>query len=92
MQDVYKNIEEYNSERKWKVLIIFDDIIADIISDKKKLNEIVAELSIRGRKLNISTVFITQSYFALLKDVILNCTHVFIMKSEKKTRDSKKHI
>ena len=44
----------------------------------------MAELSIRGRKLNISTVFITQSYFALLKDVILNCTHVFIMKSEKK--------
>ena len=52
----------------------------------------MTELSIRGRKLNISTVFITQYYFALLKDVILNCTHVFIMKSEKKTRDSKKHI
>ena len=56
----------------------------------KKLNEIVTELSIRGRKLNISTVFITQSYFALLKDVILNCTHVFIMKSQKKNKRFKK--
>ena len=55
MQDVYKNIEEYNSGEKRKVLIVFDDMIADMINDKK-LNPVVAELFIRGRKLNILKV------------------------------------
>ena len=75
MQDVYKNIEDYNAIKKRKVLIIFDDMIADMISNNK-LNPIVTELFIRGRKLNISIVFITQ----VPKDVRLNSTHFFIMK------------
>ena len=79
MQDVYKNIEEYNLGKKSKVLIVFDDMIADMINNKK-LNSIVTELFIRGRKLNISLVFITQSYFKVPKDVRLNSTHFFIMK------------
>ena len=58
MQDVYKNIEDYNPEKKRKVLIVFDDMIADMINNKK-LDSIVTELFIRGRKLNISMVFIT---------------------------------
>ena len=61
MQDVYKNIEEYNIGKKRKILIVFDDMIADMINNKK-LNSIVTELFIRGRNLNISLVFITQSY------------------------------
>ena len=76
MQDVYKNIEGYNPIRKRKILIVFDDMIADMISNNK-LNPIVTELFIRGRKLNISIVFITQSYFKVLKDVRLNSTHFF---------------
>ena len=79
MQDVYKNIEDYNPIRKRKILIVFDDIIADMINNNK-LNPIVTELFIRGRKLNISIIFITQSYFKVPKDVRLNSTHFFIMK------------
>ena len=79
MQDVYKNIEDYNSRKKRKVLIVFGDMIADMINNKK-LNPIVTELFIRGRKFNISIVFITQSYFKVPKDVKLNFTHFFIMK------------
>ena len=79
MRDVYKNIEDYNLGREHKILIVFDDMIADMINNKK-LNPIVTELFIRGRKLNISIVFITQSYFKVPKDVRLNSTHFFIMK------------
>ena len=79
MRDVYKNIEDYNLGRERKILIVFDDMIADMIKNKK-LNPIVTELFIRGRKLNISIVFITQSYFKVPKDVRLNSTHFFIMK------------
>ena len=79
MQDVRKNIEEYNPIKKRKVLIVFDDMIADMINNKK-LNPIVTELFIRGRKINISIAFITQSYFKMPKDVRLNSTHFFIMK------------
>ena len=79
MQDVYKNIEDYNPGKKRKVLIVFDDMIADIINNKR-LIPIVTELFIRGRKLDISIVFITQSYFKVPKDVRLNSTHFFIMK------------
>ena len=79
MQDIYKNIEGYNLGKKRKILIVFDDMIADMINDKK-LNPIVTELFIRGRKLNISIVFTTQSYFKVPKDVRLNSTHFFIMK------------
>ena len=79
MQDVYKNIGDYNPGKKRKVLIIFDDMIADMINNKK-LNPIVTELFIRGRKLNISIFFITQPYFKVPKDVRLNSTHLFIIK------------
>ena len=79
IQDVYKNIEDYNLIKKRKILIVFDDMIADIINNNK-LNPIVKELFIRGRKLNISNVFITQSYFKVPKDIRLNSTHFFIMK------------
>ena len=68
MEDLYKNIENYNPGKKSKILIVFDDMIADMINNKK-LNPIVTELFIRGRKLNISIVFITQSYFKVPKDV-----------------------
>ena len=73
MHDVYKNINYYNPDKENKILIVFDDVIADMINDKK-LNSIITELFIRGRKLNISLVFITQSYFKVLKDVRLNTT------------------
>ena len=79
MCDVYKNIDEYNIDQKRKILIVFDDMIADIIKNKK-LNSIVTELFIRGRKLSISLVFIIQSYFKVPKDVRLNTTHFFIAK------------
>ena len=79
MQDVYKNINYYNPNKENKILIVFDDMIADMINNKK-LNSIVTELFIRGRKLNISLVFITQSFFKVPKDVRLNTTHFFIMK------------
>ena len=72
MQDVDKNIEEYNIGRKRKILTVFDDMIADMINDKK-LNPVVTELSIRGRKLNISIAFITQSHFKEPKDVHFHC-------------------
>ena len=79
MHDVYKNIDDYNLDKENKILIVFDDMIADMINNKK-LNSIITELFIRGRKLNISLVFITQSYFKVPKDVRLNTTHFFIMK------------
>ena len=79
MDDIYKNIEEYTPSKKQKVLIVFYDMIADMLSNKK-LNPIVTERFIRGRKLNIFPVFITQSYFAVLKNIRLNSTHYFVMK------------
>ena len=79
MPDVHKNIDDYNPRKKCKVLIVFDDMIADMINNKK-LDSIVTELFIRGRKLNFSIVFLTQSYFKVPKDVRLNSTHFFIMK------------
>ena len=79
MQDIYKNIEDYNPIKKRSILIIFDDMIADMINNNE-LNPIVTELFIRGTKLNIYIVFITQSYFKVPKDVRLNSTHFLIMK------------
>ena len=76
-QDIYKNIEDYNPDKKRKVLAVFDDMIADMINNKK-LNSIVTDLFIRGRKLNISIVFITQSYFKVPKEVRLNTTHFLL--------------
>ena len=79
MQDVHKNINHYNPNKENKILIVLDYMIADMISNKK-LNSIVTELFIRGRKINISLVFIKQSYFKVPKDVRLNTTHFFVMK------------
>ena len=74
-----KNIKEYNPNKKRKIVIVFDDMIADMLSNKK-INLIVTELFIRGRKLNISLVFITQSYFAVPTNISLNSAYYFIMK------------
>ena len=64
-------------------MVVFNGAIADMLSNKK-FQKIVTELLIRGRKLNISYVFITQSYFAVLKNIRLNSTHYFIMKISNK--------
>ena len=79
MHDVYKNIDNYNLNKENKILIVFDDMIADMINHKR-LNSIVTDLFIRCRTLNISLVFISQSYFKIPKDVRNNSTHFFIMK------------
>ena len=79
MHDVYKNIDDYNPDKENKILIVFDDMIADMINNKK-LNSIVTELFIRGSKLNISIVFMTQSYFKVPKNVTLKTNHFFIAK------------
>ena len=62
-----------------KIIIVSDDMFADTLSNKKP-NPIVIELFIRGRKLNVSLTFITQSYFAVPENIRLNSTHYFIMK------------
>ena len=79
MHDVYKNIVDYNPDKENKTLIVFDDMIADMIHNKK-LNSIVTELFIWVRKLNISLPFIIQSYFKVPKDVRRNTTQFFISK------------
>ena len=83
MDDVYENIHDYNSSRKRKILIVFDYMITDIMKNKK-FQAIVKELFIRCRKLNISLVFIRQSYFSFPKDMRLNSTHYLIMKINNK--------
>ena len=83
MHDVYKNIDDYNRDKENKILTDFDDMIADI-NNNRNLNSIVTEFFIRGRKLNISLVFITQSYFKVPKDVRLNTTNIFIAKIKNK--------
>ena len=79
MNDVLEDINNYNKKRDKKVLIIFDDMIADIMRSEK-FKAIVKELFIKCRKLNISIVFITQSYFRTPKDVRLNSTHYILIK------------
>ena len=79
MDDIYENINDYNPNKKRKILIVFDDMIADMTN--KKFQTLIKELFIRCRKLNISLVFITQSFFSVPKDVRLNSTHYLIMKS-----------
>ena len=83
MHDFFLNIDHYNPDKENKILIVFDDVIAHMISNKK-LNSIVTKLFIRCRKLNISLVFISQSYFKVPKDVRNNSTHFFIMKISNK--------
>ena len=78
--DVYENLEDYNPKKKKKrVLIVFDDMIADMKSNKK-LSPIVTELFLSGRKLNILLVFISQTYFKVPKTIRLKATHYFMMK------------
>ena len=74
MHHVYKDIDQYNIDKERKMLIVFDDMIADMINNKN-LNSIVTEPFIRGRKLNIYLIFITQQYFKVPKDVRLNTSH-----------------
>ena len=83
MEEVYENIGDYNPNRKRKTLIVFDDIIADIMANKK-FQSWIKELFIRCREINIFLVFITQSYFSVSKDVRLNSTHYLIMKINNK--------
>ena len=77
INDIYKNIEECNPNKKRKTIIAFDDMIADMLSNKK-LNSVVTELFNRSKKLNVFLVFITQSYLKVSKDVILNTTHFLL--------------
>ena len=79
MDDIDKIIEEHNPNKKRKILMVFNDMIADMLNNKK-LNPIVTELFIRGRELNISFVFITQSILLFQKNIKLDYTHYFIMK------------
>ena len=84
IDDVYGNLESYNPKEKRRVLIVFDEIKADI-EFNKKLCPIVTELFLRERKFNISLVFISQSYFKLSKTISLNATHYFIMNRPNKS-------
>ena len=79
MDDILSDIEDYKKKRKRKIFIIFDDMISHVESDKKA-QQILKELFIRCRKLNISLCFLTQSYFSVPKDVRLNCTHYILFK------------
>ena len=79
MDDILHNIEDCNKKRKGKVLIVFDDMISQVMSDKKA-QQVLKELFIRCRKLNILFCFLTQSYFSVPKDVRSNCTHYIILK------------
>ena len=83
MGDVYDDINDYNAKRKRKVLIVFDDMIADVMTNKI-FQAIIKELFTRCRKLNISLVFTTQSYFSVPKDVRLNSTHYIVFKVNSK--------
>ena len=91
MQNVYKNIEEYNPTRKCNVLIVFDDMIADMIS-KKKLSSIAAELFVRERKLNTFLTSIIHSYLELPNNVRLNCTHFLLRKFQTNKSFNKSYL
>ena len=77
--DIYENIEEYNPNNQRKILIIFDDMMIFLV---KKLNPIVTESFIRGKKLNFSLIFITQSYFLVPRNIKLNSIHFHYENSE----------
>ena len=83
MDDVLDDISNYNKNRDKKVLIVFDDMIADT-EYNKNFKRIIKELFYRARKINVSIVFITQLYFRALKDAILNSTHYIIIKINNK--------
>ena len=83
MNDVYENINNYNKNRDKKMLIVFDDMTADI-EYNKNFKQIIKELFYRACKINASIVFITQCYFRVLKDARLNSKHYILMKIGKK--------
>ena len=83
MDNILENIKDYNKKRKRKILIVFDDMISHLMSDKKA-QQVLKELFIRCRQLNISLCFLTQSYFSVPKDVRLTCTHYVIFKLNNK--------
>ena len=83
MDDILSDIEDYNKKKKRKMLIIFDDMISHVISDKKA-QQILKDLFIRCRKLNISLCFLRQSYFSVSKDIRLNSTHYILFKLNNK--------
>ena len=83
MDDAYNNIDHYNPNKNRKILIVFDDVIADIMANKI-FQAIIMQLFIRCRKLNISLVFIIQSYFSVPKEVRLNSTHYLTIKTDYK--------
>ena len=83
VDDILNKIEDYNKKRKRKILIIFDDMISHVMSDKNA-QQILKELFISCRKLNIPLCFLNQSYFSVPKDVRLNCTHYIIFKLNNK--------
>ena len=83
MGDIYKNIAEYNPNKKREILFAFDDIIADILTNKK-FNSVVTELFIKCKKLNIFLFFIMQSYFPVPKNIRLNSKHCFVLKTPNK--------
>ena len=91
MQYVYKKSEEYNSGKKLIVLIVFGNVIADM-TDNKKVNSVVnSEVFLRGRILDVSIVFITQSYFKVPKEVSLNTKHFSLWKFQIKESFNKLH-
>ena len=83
MDDIFENFDDYKKKRKRKVLIVFDDMILHVKSNKKA-QQVLKDLFIRCRKLNISLCFLTQSYFSIPKDVKFNCTHYIIFKLNNK--------
>ena len=85
MDDIYDDIEDYSKIRKRKVLIVFDDMISHVMSDKKA-QRVLKELFVRFRKLNISFCFLTQSYFSVPKDVRFNCAHYILFKLNNKRK------
>ena len=85
MDDIFENIEDYNKKRKRKVVIVFDNMISHVMSNTKG-QQVLKDLFIRCRKLNISLCFLTQSYFSVPKDVRLNCTYYIIFKLNNKRK------
>ena len=84
MDDVYNNIDDYNPNRRRRIiLIVFDDMIDDVMTIKK-FQAIIKELFTRCRKFNLSLAFIAQSYFSIPREVRLNSTHYLIMKIHNK--------
>ena len=83
MDNVYSNIDDYNPTRNRKTLIVFDDMIADILTNKK-VQVTIKEFFIRCRKLSMSLAFITQSPYSVPKESRLNSTHFLKMKINNK--------